>query len=185
MKASIVLIAVLVVACAGPTLPSPTASPTLRPSATPTAQPTIDPAVGWRLVAAVDRGPQFAYSVRAATSAVEWSTLWNELSPGLDEPEIDFETDIAVVFAEGTGGPGNCSERRLDRVVIDGERGLVYSEISDPLAPRGCDAMLGGSSVFVVALARAILPASPFTLQLHATETCVGCGTESITVDTG
>lgn len=122
---------------------------------------------GWRLVSAVERDSNWAYTVRAATTQEHWSALWTEMSPGLPEPPIDFATDIAAIFGEATGGPGNCSERRLDDVVIDVPRELVYARISDPLAPRGCDDMLGGASIFVVALARAALPPMPFTLQLR------------------
>ena len=152
------------------------------PGPTPAASATPGPAAPWRLVAAADRDARWAYSVHAATSAAEWSALWAELSPGLEEPSIDLATEIAAVFADGTGGPGNCSERRLDGVVIDVENGLVFSRISDPLGPRACDAMLGGSSIFVVALARAALPASPFVLRLGEEQRCADCP-EQITVD--
>jgi hypothetical protein len=155
-------IGLVIGACAGP---APSTGPTATASGT--GEPTADPAVVWHLVAAFDRGAEWAYSVRAATTEDEWSALWAELSPGLEAPAIDFPAEIVAVFADGTGGPGNCSERRLDGVGIDVPRELVYARISDPLAPRGCDAMLGGASVFVVALARAALPPMPFTLQLR------------------
>lgn len=173
-KAGLAVLAILaVIGCAGP---SPSTSP-----AGPTSSPTDEP-VAYRLVAAFDRGAQWAYTVRVATSDAEWSALWTELSPGLAEPEIDLATNIAVVFADGTGGPGNCSERRLDGVVIDPALALVFARIVDPLAPRGCDAMLGGSSVFVVALARAVVPQPPVTIQLS--EECLGCdGTGRIVLD--
>lgn len=44
--------------------------------------------------------------------------------------------------------------------------GVVYSVTSDPLAPRGCNLDLSAGAVFVVALARAALPADRFRLQL-------------------
>jgi hypothetical protein len=136
---------------------------------------------GWRLVSAIQRGPNWAYTVRVATNQAEWSALWAELSPGLEEPAIDDASEIAVVFAEGNGGPGNCDEVRLDDVVIDVSTRLVFSRTSDPLAPRNCDAMLGGSAVFVVALSRAALPPTPFDVQLHEQPT--GPETDRITVD--
>jgi hypothetical protein len=122
---------------------------------------------GWRLVSAIQRGPQWAYTVRVAASQAEWSVLWAELSPGLAEPGISFVSEIAVLFADGTGGPGSCDEVRLDDVAIDVNNALVFSRTSDPLAPRGCDLMLGGSAVFIVAVARDALPPTPFTVQLH------------------
>jgi len=171
-----VMIALVIsAACAAP-------GPTSTPTAGPTATATLEPVGAWRLVAAADRASDWAYSVHAATTAAEWSDLWGRLSPGLDVPRVDFATEIATVFADGTGGPGNCSERRLDGVVIDVAAAVVYSEISDPLAPRSCDAMLGGSSIFVVAVQRAALPPSPFTLQLGRQPNCNGCP-ERITVN--
>lgn len=136
---------------------------------------------GWRLVSAIQRGPNWAYTVRVATNRAEWSALWSELSPGLAEPEIDFGTNIAALFGDATGGPGNCDEVRLDDVAIDGNSAHVFSRTSDPLAPRGCDLMLGGSAVFVVALSRAALPPTPFDVQLHEQPT--GPETDRITVD--
>jgi hypothetical protein len=168
------LVAVLAVfAFAGCAAPGP--SPTVTPS--PTAE-----LAAWRLVAAADRSSEWAYSVHAAKSDAEWSALWGQLSPGLAEPAIDFGREFAAVFADGSGGPGNCSERRLDGVVIDVQTSLIYAEISDPLAPRNCDAMLGGSSIFVVAIARSSLPLVPFTLRLGRTRTCGDCP-DQITVD--
>jgi hypothetical protein len=98
-------------------------------------------------------------------------------------PPADFENEVVAVFADGTGGPGNCSERRLDGVVFDRQAKLVYAKIVDPLAPRSCDLMLGGSSAFAVALSRAALPVSPFTLQLQ--EQRIGGDQDQITVDLG
>lgn len=125
---------------------------------------------GWRLVAAVERNGSWAYSVHAATSSAEWSALWAQLSPGLDEPTLDFENEIAVVFGEGIGS--SCREVRLDDVVIDIAQARVSSRMSDPLAPRICTADLAGAAVFVVAVARAALPRTPFTLQLHDPLAC-------------
>jgi len=145
--------------------------------------PTIDPAIGWQLIAAGDRRSDFAYSVHFAKSADEWAQLWGRLSPGQAVPEVDFSSEVVAVFADGTGGPGNCSERRLDGVVFDTQAKLVYAKIVDPLQPRDCDSMLGGSSIFAVALSRAALPASPFTLQLQQQR--IGGDQDQISVDLG
>jgi len=146
--------------------------------------PTIDPAIGWQLIAAGDRSSDVAYSVHFAKSADEWAQLWGQLSPGQAVPEVDFSSEVVAVFADGTGGPGNCSERRLDGVVIDARNKLVYAKIVDPLQPRECDSMLGGSSIFAVALLRNALPQSPFELQLA--EQRLGAGEQDrMTVDLG
>jgi hypothetical protein len=135
---------------------------------------------GWRLVSAIQRDENWADTVRAAVSQAEWSALWAGLSPGLAEPVIDFASEIAVLFADGTAG--GCVEVRLDDVAIDVNRALVSSRTSDPLAPRGCDLIPSGSAVFIVALARDALPATPFTIQLHDPLPCCN-DTGRITVE--
>jgi hypothetical protein len=177
----VVLLGLAVAACAAPVS---TAQPSPTASGGPSTVPTIDAAVGWQLIAAGDRSSDLAYSVHFAKSADQWAALWADLSPGLPLPAVDFNNEVVAVFADGTGGPGNCSERRLDGVVIDAGNRLVYAKIVDPLQPRNCDSMLGGSSMFVVALLRSALPASPFALQLS--EQRLGAGEQDqITVDLG
>jgi hypothetical protein len=181
VKLRLLALSILFAACAAT---APTAQPSAPSSPSPSTLPTIDPAIGWQLIAAGDRGSDLAYSVHLAKSAHEWTELWGQLSPGLPVPPVNFETEVAAVFADGTGGPGNCSERRLDTVVIDRQAQLVYAKISDPLAPRNCDSMLGGSSMFAVALLRDALPASPFTLQFAQQR--LGAGQQDqMTVDLG
>jgi hypothetical protein len=136
---------------------------------------------GWQLVANMERGADWAYAARGATSEVEWTALWNELSPGLDRPAVDFSHDMVAVFGVGMGG--GCREVRLDDVVIDPAAGAVYPRTSDPLAPRVCDDMLSGAAMFVVALARDGLPAFPFKVYWQDPAMCPGCaGSEGFVV---
>ena len=102
--------------------------------------------------------------MRAATSAGEWQELWTTLDPVNPAPDLDFESEIAVSFGHGIGS--SCPELRLDAVIIDRPEQVVYSAVSDPLAPRACTADLVGSVYFVVALSREALPESPFTVRL-------------------
>jgi hypothetical protein len=120
----------------------------------------------------MERGADWAFVTRAATSAEEWTELWDELSPGLDRPPVDFGSEIVAVFGVGIGG---CREVRLDDVVIDHAGTLIYTATSDPLAPRGCDSMLSGAAMFVIGLERASLPSLPIALYWQDPAKCPGC----------
>jgi hypothetical protein len=136
---------------------------------------------GWRLIANMERGADWAYAARGATSEAEWTALWNELSPGLDRPAVDFNSEIVAVFGVGMGG--GCREVRLDDVVIDPAADAVYPQTSDPLAPRVCDDVLNGAAMFVVGLARDALPEFPFKLYWQDPAKCPGCdGSEGFVV---
>ncbi|HEX2767584.1 MAG TPA: hypothetical protein VHR55_13215 [Candidatus Limnocylindria bacterium] len=127
---------------------------------------------GWRLLAA-GVSESDAYTVRAATDADEWAAMWDAI--GLDgaPPVVDFATEVAVSFGHGIGS--SCPELRLDGVEIGG--GVVFSRVSDPLAPRGCTDDLIGGAVFVVAVDRDALPDDGFSLQLFEDRMpCRDCG---------
>jgi hypothetical protein len=53
-------------------------------------------------------------------------------------------------------------------VVVDADARVVHGAFSDPHAPEVCYLDLVGGKTFVAAVARGLLPASPFTLRLHA-----------------
>lgn len=80
-------------------------------------------------------------------------------------PEWDPATEIIAIFSEGVGS--SCPEVRIDAVTFDGEDGLVFPTLSDPLSPRACTSDLRGGQTFVVALARDSLPGHQFTLILE------------------
>ena len=113
-----------------------------------------------------------------------WQELWHHLDPINPLPEVDLGSEIVASFGHGIGS--SCPEMRLDAVVIDPARELVYSQASDPLGPRACTADLAGAAFFVVALERAALPESPFAVQVQERVVCGGCdGTERVIVDLG
>jgi hypothetical protein len=128
---------------------------------------------GWRLMAAGQARTE-GYRVRAATTEAEWLAMWEELDPVNPAPELNISEEIAVSFGHGIGS--SCPEMRLDDVVIDHHTQLVFSIASDPLQPRACTADLAGGAFFVVALARAALPDSPFTVSLTQDPVCGGGG---------
>lgn len=133
---------------------------------------------GWRLLVAGQVTGDEAYTVRAAINETEWQVLWDEVGLASEPPVVDLAGEIVVSFGSGFGS--GCTERRLDGVVIDRQDRLVHALISDPLAPRACTSDLAGAAVFVIAVAREGLPASPFTLQLGPKVTTCGveCGTQ-------
>ena len=143
----------------------------------------VDSGPGWRLLAAgIKRGGDEGYKVYAATTEDEWQELWTHLDPINPAPEVNLDEQIVASFGHAVGS--SCPEMRLDGVVIDADRQLVFSQASDPLAPRGCTADLAGAAFFVVALERAALPASPFTVRLAEERICGGCGdSEEVVVD--
>ena len=123
---------------------------------------------GWRLLVARDGLGADAFTVRAATTVAEWSQLAQALGIEPAQPHPDLETEVVVAFFHGVGS--SCPEMRLDAVEIGA--GVVFSRVSDPLAPRACTADLAASAVFIVAVERSALPADGFTLRL--TEDGVG-----------
>jgi hypothetical protein len=135
---------------------------------------------GWRLLAAGEAAPEEAYTVRAATDEAAWLEMWAAIGLGGEPPPVEFESEVAVSFGHGIGS--SCREMRLDGVEVGG--GVVFSRVSDPLAPRSCTDDLVGAAVFVVALQRDALPDERFTLQLsESSVTCPDCGfTEQIDV---
>ena len=142
---------------------------------------------GWRLLASgILRGnSDEAYRVHVATTPDEWQGLWQLLDGVNEAPFLDLGTEMAVSFAHGIGS--SCPEVRLDDVGFDFDDRVVYSVTSDPLAPRGCTDDLAGAAYFVVALDRATVPDSPFTVQLWENTRCGegGCGghPQEVTVD--
>jgi hypothetical protein len=140
---------------------------------------------GWRLIAqvgsAVDPDRNMAFRVRAAGDEAAFLTLWHDLGwDGRAQTDftgmplrlaVDFEREIVVFFGVGIG---SCTDGvDLVDVVIDASNRLVYSVTKERSHCGFLD--LTGAIVFVVALDRGALPASPFTLQLHARPTCGSC----------
>jgi len=139
---------------------------------------------GWQLVANMERSSEWAFRAQAATNQAAWEALWNELSPGLERPQVDLTGQIVAVFGVGIGG--GCSEVRLDDVVIDQAGQRVYPKTNDPLAPRECDSSLTGAAVFVVALSSAALPPAPFKVFWQNPALCPTCdGSDGFTVEGG
>lgn len=126
---------------------------------------------GWRLLSERIMDAFHAHTVDAATDRASLARLWTHYAPQGSPPIVYFDREIVALFGVGIN---SCTTGvRLDRVVIDRSAGLVYSITSERKKCLHLD--LTGAAVFIVALDRAALPPSPFTLQLHAEPTCRSC----------
>jgi len=134
----------------------------LYPADRPWTQPTEGP--GWRLLAVFDT--ELPYTVGIAVDDAQLATEWQRYGLPADPPPWDPSRELVIILSDGIGS--TCTELRLDAVVMDADARLVHGEFSDPFQPRGCTADLAGGKTFVVAVARDLLPPSPFMLQLHA-----------------
>lgn len=127
----------------------------------PGAQPTEGD--GWQLVGHLQSdGP--SYRTGIATDQSQLEALWATAGMPGEVPELDFTDDVVLWFAEPHGS--SCSNLRLDDVIVDDARSLVYPLIVMPDAPMMCTADLAGAYQYFVALERNRLPESPFMIQL-------------------
>jgi hypothetical protein len=139
----------------------------LYPADKPWTQPMEGP--GWRLLGAFDT--DLPYTVGIAVDDAQFATEWERYGLPGDPSAWDPSRELVIILSDGIGS--TCTELRLDAVVMDADAGLVHGEFSDPYQPRGCTADLAGGKTFVVAVARDLLPPSPFTLRIHAEP--IGC----------
>lgn len=139
----------------------------LYPADKPWTQPMEGP--GWRLFGVFDT--ELPYTVAFAVDDTQLATEWQRYGLPGDPPAWDPSQEIVIILSDGIGS--GCTELRLDAVVMDADGGLLHGEFSDPYQPRVCTADLAGGKTFVVALARDLLPPSPFTLRIHAQP--IGC----------
>ena len=149
------------------------------PSTLPSPGPQPQAGEGWRLLGA-ERGVGLTYRTGIATDAKDLARLWKQSGLPGEPPAVDFEREVAIWFGHVYGG--SCPNQRLDDVVVDEARALLYPLIVDPDAPLFCtdDAH---PYAFVVAVGRAALPAGPFTIQLDADDPPAGAPRERTVVD--
>ena len=132
--------------------------------------------VSWRLLADELVGP--TYTTTVALDDSQYVDLWRSVGLSSGRPPVDFATSIVIHFG-ATYGSGGCEDIRFEDVVIDEGEQLVYAEISGPGGPCNDDA---NPRAFVVAVAREVLPADPFRVQLESDLRCVGCDGSERTV---
>jgi hypothetical protein len=139
-------------------------------------QPTSG--AGWRLLASEDAGE--VYRTDIATDRKTYDALWQRIGLTGDPPPVDFESEVVVWFGAVYGS--TCPNLRLDDVVLDRERRLIYGRLvvasingfcSDDARPRA----------YVVAIERSGLPAPPFGIQLRSEDPPAGAPEERTIVE--
>lgn len=134
------------------------------PADAPIAGPQQPAGAGWRLLAG-ERGIGAPFRTSIATDDVSYAELWRLVGRPDEPPAVDFQTEVVVWFGAVYGS--SCPNLRLDDVIVDQQRAIVYAEIVNLDATMGCtdDA---NPYAYVVAVERARLPSGPFAIQLGA-----------------
>jgi hypothetical protein len=132
----------------------------LDPSEAVADGPQLQSGEGWRLLGEDLVGT--AYRTGVATDAEQYAELWSLSALEGSAPDVDFETEIVVWFGAVYGS--SCPIR-LDDVVIDTDRTLLYGDFVFPGNPAVCTSDARPHS-YVVAIERSALPAGPFSIQL-------------------
>jgi hypothetical protein len=135
------------------------------PKDVPPEGPQAQAGDGWRLLADQDQtgGP---YRTGIAADADGYAMLWAEVGLEGDPPHVDFQTEVVVWFGAVHGS--SCPRLRLDDVAVDLDQAIVHSVITR-WEFGACTADAIGHA-YVVAVERAHLPTSGFTIQLQAAD---------------
>lgn len=143
----------------------------------PGPQPQQDE--GWRLLAD-EQGAGHPYRTGIATDQASYERLWTDIGLSGEPPPLDFEAEVVIWFGAVFGS--GCENLRLDDVVVDRERALVYAEIVLVDFPAACNDD-ANPCAYVVALERVRMPAGPFAIQLGADDPPAGAPEERTLVD--
>ena len=171
MRAGFILVVVLLLtACAGAPSTSPTQAPSPSPAATPTPRPTAPPDAA--RILATDLWADFAspFAVAAATDREEWDELWSQVGLQIPQPEVDFARELVLYL--GMAGSSSCPER-FERLVVD-DTSRVYAEWAPPPGNRPCTDDLAAQGL-LLAITRAELPSQPFAFSLREQPVCSDC----------
>lgn len=117
---------------------------------------------GWRLL--LDDTIGRPYVVHVVTTEDELVLLWQELGP-MSFPSVSFDSEVVLYF--GAVQSAWCPGVLFDDLVVDLDLGLVHGQFSSS-RPGQVDVCPADAQphAFVIAVDRAILPKSPFTLRL-------------------
>jgi hypothetical protein len=148
------------------------------PATLPAEGPQQQAGDGWRLLADELVGEPYRTGIAADDEG--YARLWDEVGLTADRPPVDLETEVVIWFGAVYGS--SCPDLRLDDVVVDRDRALVYAEIVDVSGQVACtdDA---NPRAFVVAVERERLPAGAFAIQLRADDPPAGVPEERTLVD--
>jgi hypothetical protein len=148
------------------------------PASLPSEGPQPQAGEGWRLL--VDELAGEPYRTGIAADEEGLARLWERIGLTSVVPSVDLETEVVIWFGAVYGS--SCPDLRLDDVVVDDDRALVYAEIIDVSRQVACtdDA---NPRAFVVAVERSRLPAGPFAIQLRADDPPPGAPEERTLVE--
>jgi hypothetical protein len=135
---------------------------------------------GWRLLGVHQEGPPW-YRTNVAAGQSKLATLWEQAHMPESLPSVDFEREVVLWFAVPHGS--SCHDIRLDDVIVDQERSLIYPLTVMPDNPSMCTADLAGAYQFFVAVDRSTLPEAPFYVQLDERDPPQGAPGERTVVD--
>ena len=135
----------------------------MDPADVPAEGPQQQAGEGWRLVADQDETGS-PYRTGIATDAEAYVELWAEIGLDGELPAVDFETEVALWFGAVHGS--SCPRLRLDDVLVDADRRLLYPSMTR-WEMGACTADAIGHA-YVVAVARSKLPHGPFSIQLSS-----------------
>jgi hypothetical protein len=119
---------------------------------------------GWTLVGHRQGGGGPYFRTGLASDREQLEALWAEAAMEGGAPEVELVGNVVIWFAEPHGS--TCDLLRLDGVVVDHDRALVYPMIVMPDDPMTCTDDLRGAYQYLVAVERERLPAAPFAIQL-------------------
>jgi len=154
----------------------------LDPATMPVPGPQQQSGDGWRLLADADLTGE-VYRTGIAFDDQSYEELWTAagLTARLPKPDIDFNDEVAIWFGAVHGS--SCPKLRLDDVIADREKALVYANIV-LLTDVGICTADAAPHAYVVALERSRLPEGPFAIQLGADEPPSGVPGERTIVET-
>ena len=135
---------------------------------------------GWQLLGVHQQGPPW-FQTGIAAGPGKLQALWAKANMPGAVPEVDFEQNVVVWFAEPHGS--SCDDLRLDDVVVDHGLSLVYPLVVKPDNPSMCTADLSGAYQYLVTLERERLPAPPFFVQLGSDDPPGGMPKERTVVE--
>jgi hypothetical protein len=148
------------------------------PADVPKPGPQAAAGDGWRLLADEQAGD--VYRTGIAWDEPSLATLWREIPLPGDPPAVDFASEVVIWFGAVYGS--SCPNLRLDAVIFDHPRTLVYADIVNVDVVNACTAD-ANPRAYVVAVDRSRLPAPPFGIQLGESDPPAGVPEERTIVD--
>ena len=136
---------------------------------------------GWQLTGVLQGPGEPVYRTGIATEQAQLEALWLEAGMAGAPPPVDFASSVVLWFAQPHGS--SCPNLRLDDVIVDHQRAVIYPLIVMPDDPLMCTADIAGAYQFFVALERDLLPKGPFWIQLDADDPPPGAPEERTVVE--